>query len=89
MTSWPGALPTVLPGLLLGLAGAACQAQATDAETLADLQRAVAVLRAENLALAAPLVGALIGLVSGTSCVARRPAGAGRGLPALSKGAST
>lgn len=52
MTSWPGALPTVLPGLLLGLAGAACQAQATDAETLADLQRAVAALRAENRALA-------------------------------------
>ncbi len=56
MSRWPGALPpllpTLLPGLLLGLAGAACRAQAGDAETLADLQRAVAALRAENRALA-------------------------------------
>ena len=52
MTRWPDALPTLLPGLLLGIAGAACQAQATDAATLADLQRAVAALRAENRALA-------------------------------------
>lgn len=52
MTRWPGALPTVLPGLLLGLAGAACQAQAGDGETLAELKRAVAALRAENRALA-------------------------------------
>ena len=60
MTRWPGALPNLLPGplsgvfmgMFLGLAGAACQAQASDAETLADLQRAVAALRAENRALA-------------------------------------
>lgn len=52
MTRWPGTLPTVLLGLLLGLAGAACRAQAGDAETLAELQRAVAALRAENRTLA-------------------------------------
>ena len=52
MTSRPGALPPLLLSGLLGLAAATCQAQASDAETLADLQRAVAALRAENRALA-------------------------------------
>ncbi len=51
MTSRPGVMPSLLLSGLLGLAAADAKAQTADAETLADLQRAVAALRAENRAL--------------------------------------
>lgn len=52
MTHPPPACWSLLLGLLLGITAAPVQAQAKDAETLAELQRAVAALRAENRALA-------------------------------------